>query len=98
VPGDYESLATEGRPWGVCVPAALAIELVHRTSLIFDDIQDHSPQRNHLPTVWTTWGVDQALNGDWHSPASRDWLFTAWKGKVVPGNYTGNYTASLSLR
>ena len=56
----YESLATDH--WGACVPVALAIELVHRTSLIYDDIQDHSPRRNHLPTVWTTWGVDQALN------------------------------------
>ena len=59
----YEALATEGDPWETCVPAALAIELVHRTSLIFDDIQDNSPQRNHRPTVWTTWGVNQALNG-----------------------------------
>ncbi|KKL76672.1 hypothetical protein LCGC14_2042520, partial [marine sediment metagenome] len=41
------------------LPAALALELVHRTSLIFDDIQDKSPQRNHQPTVWGIWGGDQ---------------------------------------
>jgi len=46
-----------------CVPAALAIELVHRTSLVFDDIQDHSPERNHRPTLWRVWGQGQALNG-----------------------------------
>lgn len=46
-----------------CVPAALAIELLHRTSLVFDDIQDHSPERNHRPTLWRVWGTDQALNG-----------------------------------
>jgi geranylgeranyl diphosphate synthase type I len=46
-----------------CLPAALSLELTHRTSLVFDDIQDRSPQRNHRPTVWGVWGVDQAING-----------------------------------
>ena len=45
-----------------CLPAALSLELTHRTSLIFDDIQDRSPQRNHRPTIWGVWGVDQAIN------------------------------------
>lgn len=45
-----------------CLPAALSLELVHRSSLIFDDIQDRSPQRNHRPTTWGVWGVDQAIN------------------------------------
>ncbi len=45
-----------------CRPAALAVELAHRTSLVFDDIQDHGPQRNHRDTVWAVWGVNQALN------------------------------------
>ncbi len=49
--------------WEGCVPAALAIELVHRTSLVFDDMQDHSPQRNHRASLWTAWGTEQALNG-----------------------------------
>jgi len=29
---------------------------------VFDDIQDRSPQRNHRPTTWGVWGVDQAIN------------------------------------
>jgi geranylgeranyl diphosphate synthase type I len=45
-----------------CLPAALSLELVHRSSLIFDDIQDRSIQRNHRPTTWGVWGVDQAIN------------------------------------
>lgn len=45
-----------------CVPAAIALELAHRTSLIFDDIQDNSPVRNNQPTVWQRYGVGQALN------------------------------------
>jgi geranylgeranyl diphosphate synthase type I len=44
------------------LPAALAIELVHRTSLIFDDMQDRSTTRNHLPTVWGRWGAAQGIN------------------------------------
>ena len=45
-----------------CLPAALSIELIHRTSLVFDDIRDHSPQRNHQPSLWEMWGPDQAIN------------------------------------
>ena len=29
---------------------------------MFDDIQDRSSQRNHRPTVWELWGVDQGIN------------------------------------
>ncbi|KKM74850.1 hypothetical protein LCGC14_1396240 [marine sediment metagenome] len=44
------------------IPAAAALELVHRTSLIFDDIQDKGEERNNQPTVWAIWGADQAIN------------------------------------
>lgn len=44
------------------VPAAASLELAHRTSLIFDDIQDAGKERNGQPTVWTVWGVNQAIN------------------------------------
>ena len=44
------------------LPAALSVELVHRTSLVFDDMQDDSGERNHQPTVWKRWGRDQAMN------------------------------------
>lgn len=45
-----------------CLPAALSIEVIHRTSLVFDDIQDQSPKRNHQPALWEMWGADQAIN------------------------------------
>ncbi len=45
-----------------CLPAALSLETIHRSSLVFDDIQDRSSQRNHRPTIWGLWGADQALN------------------------------------
>lgn len=44
------------------IPAAAALELTHRTSLIFDDIQDKGKERNNQPTVWSIWGADQAIN------------------------------------
>ena len=43
--------------------AAASIELAHRASLIFDDIQDQGKERNKRPTVWTLWGPEQAING-----------------------------------
>ncbi|KKL77668.1 hypothetical protein LCGC14_2032570, partial [marine sediment metagenome] len=42
--------------------AAASIELAHRASLIFDDIQDQGKERNKRPTVWTVWGPEQAIN------------------------------------
>lgn len=45
-----------------CLPAAASVELVHRTSLIFDDIQDGGTERNQRPTVWAIWGQNQAIN------------------------------------
>ncbi len=45
-----------------CLPAALSVEIAHRTSLVFDDIQDNSPQRYHRDTPWAVYGVDQTLN------------------------------------
>ncbi len=44
------------------IPAAAALELAHRTTLIFDDIQDKGNERNNQPTVWSIWGADQAIN------------------------------------
>ena len=44
------------------LPAAASIELAHRTSLIFDDIQDKGRERNNRETVWSIWGANQAIN------------------------------------
>ena len=44
------------------IPAAAALELVHRTSLVFDDIQDEGQERNNQPTVRSVWGDNQAIN------------------------------------
>ncbi len=44
------------------LPAAAAIELLHNFSLIHDDIEDGDELRRHRPTLWTLWGVPQAIN------------------------------------
>src|SRR5919107_1817865 len=53
--------AVGGEP-RAAAPAAAALELLHNFSLIHDDIQDESPTRRHRPTVWSLWGIGQAIN------------------------------------
>jgi geranylgeranyl diphosphate synthase, type I len=61
--------AAAGGNWEYALPAGASIELLHNFSLIHDDIQDNSPLRRGRPTVWTKWGIAQAIN-------SGDLLFT----------------------
>jgi geranylgeranyl diphosphate synthase type I len=42
--------------------SAAAVELIHNFSLVHDDIQDRSELRRHRPTVWSLWGMPQAIN------------------------------------
>jgi len=44
------------------LPAATAIEFLHNFTLIHDDIEDKSPHRHGRPTLWTQWGIAQAIN------------------------------------
>ena len=46
----------------LAAPVAAALELLHNFTLIHDDVQDESPVRRHRPTVWSLWGVGQAIN------------------------------------
>jgi geranylgeranyl diphosphate synthase type I len=65
----YEALAGEARSM---LPAAAALELLHNFTLIHDDIEDQDPTRHHRPTVWSVWGVPQAINtGDGMYATSR---------------------------
>ncbi len=50
--GDYEA----------ALPAAAAVELVHNYSLIHEDVQGGSPNRDDRPTIWWVWGPGQAIN------------------------------------
>jgi geranylgeranyl diphosphate synthase type I len=44
------------------LPLAAAVELLHNFTLVHDDIQDRSATRRHRPTVWSRWGIGQAIN------------------------------------
>ncbi len=44
------------------LPAAAGLELLHNFSLIHDDIEDGDEVRRHRPTVWSIWGMPQAIN------------------------------------
>ena len=44
------------------LPAAIGLELVHNFSLIHDDIQDHDEMRRGRKTVWSLYGIAQAIN------------------------------------
>jgi len=46
----------------VAMPAALGIEFLHNFTLIHDDIEDRSDLRHGRPTLWTRWGLPQAVN------------------------------------
>lgn len=51
-----------GGDWELAVPAAAAIELLHNFSLIHDDIEDDSTTRRGRESLWTLWGIPQAIN------------------------------------
>jgi geranylgeranyl diphosphate synthase, type I len=57
-------LATEaqGGAWDAALPAAAAVELLHNFTLIHDDIEDRDEFRRGRPTLWTIWGIAQAIN------------------------------------
>jgi geranylgeranyl diphosphate synthase, type I len=55
----YESIAGDHRP---ALPGAAAVELGHNFSLVHDDIEDGDVERRHRATLWTVWGIAQAIN------------------------------------
>jgi geranylgeranyl diphosphate synthase, type I len=81
--------AAGGEPQDAAAVGA-ALELLHNFSLIHDDIQDESPTRRHRPTVWSLWGVGQAINAG-------DALFAAAHLPLYRVASSG-VTADLSLR
>ena len=67
-------------------PLAAAVELLHNFTLVHHDIQDKSPSRRHRPTVWTLWGVAQAINaGDAIFAASHRALYRLRDEGIEPG-------------
>ena len=55
----YELLTGDHRR---ALPGAAAVELGHNFSLVHDDIEDRDVERRHRATLWTVFGVPQAIN------------------------------------
>jgi geranylgeranyl diphosphate synthase type I len=55
----YESLTGDHRR---ALPGAAAVELGHNFSLVHDDIEDQDVERRHRATLWSVFGVAQAIN------------------------------------
>jgi geranylgeranyl diphosphate synthase type I len=55
----YASIAGDHAP---ALPGAAAVELGHNFSLVHDDIEDGDRERRHRPTLWSVYGVPQAIN------------------------------------
>lgn len=65
------------------LPAAAAVELAHNFTLLHDDIEDGDTERRHRATVWTLWGVPQAINtGDGLCALARLTLWEMTKEQV----------------
>jgi geranylgeranyl diphosphate synthase, type I len=52
----------QGKDWHDALPAAASIELLHNFTLIHDDIEDQDKRRRGRPTLWSIWGIPQAIN------------------------------------
>ena len=48
-------------PLKTALPAAAAVELAHNFTLLHDDVEDGDIERRHRPTVWSIWGIPQAI-------------------------------------
>jgi geranylgeranyl diphosphate synthase type I len=55
----YASIAGD---YAAALPGAAAVELGHNFSLVHDDIEDGDHERRHRPTLWSVYGVPQAIN------------------------------------
>jgi geranylgeranyl diphosphate synthase type I len=51
-----------GTETAAALPAAAAIEWFHNFTLVHDDIQDGDRKRHGRETVWSLWGIPQAIN------------------------------------
>ncbi|MBI2267698.1 MAG: polyprenyl synthetase family protein [Armatimonadetes bacterium] len=49
------------------LPLAVAIELLHNQTLIFDDIQDGDTLRRGRATVWKIWGIPKAIGAGFNA-------------------------------
>ncbi len=54
--------ATEGAPVERALDAAVAVEIFHNYSLVHDDIEDRDELRHGRRTLWSEYGIAEAIN------------------------------------
>jgi len=82
-----------GRRYADALWAAVAIELVHNFSLVFDDVQDKDELRRGRPSVWKLWGAGQAINAG----AALEALVTRSVVDLLPPRHVDRLRPALSL-
>jgi geranylgeranyl diphosphate synthase type I len=82
-----------GKRYADAVWAAVAIELVHNFSLVFDDVQDRDELRRGRPSVWKLWGASQAIN----SGAALEALVTRSVVDLLPPRHVDRLRPALAL-
>ena len=82
-----------GRRYADAIWAAVAVELVHNFSLVFDDVQDRDELRRGRPSVWKVWGTGQAINAG----AALEALVTRAVVDLLPARYADRTRPALSL-
>ena len=82
-----------GRRYADAIWAAVAVELVHNFSLVFDDVQDHDEMRRGRPSVWKLWGAGQAINAG----AALEALVTRAVVDLLPPRNVDRMRPALSL-
>src|SRR5438477_8801402 len=82
-----------GRRYADAIWAAVAVELVHNFSLVFDDVQDRDELRRGRPSVWKVWGLGQAINAG----AALEALVTRAVIDLLPARYADRTRPALLL-
>ena len=82
-----------GKRYADALWAAVAVELAHNFSLVFDDVQDHDELRRGRPTVWKVWGPGQAINAG----AALEALVTRAVIDLLPARYADRTRPALLL-
>jgi geranylgeranyl diphosphate synthase, type I len=82
-----------GKRYADALWAAVAVELVHNFSLVFDDVQDHDELRRGRPSVWKMWGTGQAINAG----AALEALVTRAVVDLLPARHADRTRPALGL-
>lgn len=75
------------------LPLAVALEMVHMSTLVHDDIIDASPLRRGQPTVWARWGKELSLHAGDYLFARSLKLIAAYDNPAIP-----SILASVSVK